>query len=263
MKNAIKISAASMLSFALVLSAVTAFAASDSKSIKSVTNDFEPAKMGIAVQEDVGRGWDNNSDPTPAENEMTWQEDGENYTATKKVQILNRKADVSNPAPAFIRVCIIPRWTAEIGGEEFDVTNIDGISDMNAFTKDISGNTCTIGGVTFILADDWEKNWIHGGDGYFYCRTAVEPGSSTPVLLKKVSVTAETYKIAKELGAELTVDVLADSIQTEGQDSGETSALAERWGAPEILGIQVDKDSGGSPILKEYSGSQEEGGDKN
>lgn len=260
MKNSIKISAASIFSFALVLSAVTAFAASDSKSIKSLTNDFEPAKIGIAVQENDN----DNSDPAPEKETLEWENSDDGiYTADKSVKIFNREENVSNPASAFIRVCIIPRWTAEIDGKEFDVTNIDGISDMNGFTEDISENTFTIGGVTFTFAEDWKNNWIRGGDGYFYCRTAVAPGEATPVLLEKVSVTADTYESAKELGAELTVDVLADSIQTEGQDSGETSALAERWGTPEKLGICVDKDGEGSLILKEYSGSQQEGGDKN
>lgn len=259
MKGKSKFLLASMLSFALVISAVTVFAVNEIKSIKSMQNDFKPAEIGIAVQENA----DNNSSPNPDEKEMYWEEssDSNTYTAKKEVQILNRTDGISNPVPAFIRVSLIPRWTATVDGAEVDVTNVSGVKEMGTFAKSIVGNSYTMGDITFTLDNDWNTNWIYGNDGYFYCRKAVEAGSTTPLLLKSVLISSETYSKTENQEA-LVVDVVADSIQTEGQDSGEASALIERWGTPDKLGIKVSEENG-ELILKEYlRQSDAEGGDR-
>lgn len=251
-KNIIK--ASGIISFALAFSAVTGYAANEVKSIKSVKNEFYPAHIEIAVQENNNK----NTESAPAKTNLSWDkaDDGSSYTAIKEVKILNN-SNSSNPAPAFIRVCLVPRWTMTLDGKEIDVTNTSYISEMGSFKKEIAGNSYTMGEVTFYLDEKWSENWIYNGDGYFYCRQSVDAGESTPLLLKSVSITAEAYS---NIPADVTleVDVLADSIQTEGQDAGETNALAERWGTPEVLGIQV-ADNDGIPTLEEYKS----GGDIN
>lgn len=251
MKKYIKPAAAGALSFALILTAVTAFAAVQSKTIKSVKNDFKAAEVGIAVQEND----DGNKNPTPETKELKWVEETDgSFSAEKKVQILNKEDISTNPAPAFIRVCIIPRFTRTADdGTEIDIADTEGIAETGDIGKlDITGNSYELSGVTFTLSEGWENDWIYGGDGYFYCRSSVEPGDTTPILLEKVSI-----ENALPNGVGLTVDVLADSIQTEGLDSGETNAVSERWGEPKTLGIEAAYGDGGKPVLKEYT----EGGD--
>lgn len=257
MKKRFTIPKVCILFSGLLLVAGTALAIGYIKSVKSVKNDFKTAKINIAVQENEN----SNTNPAPAETTLTWSADpdGSTYTSVKKVTVYNND-NGSNSAQAFIRVCIVPHWTMQTSDNtEIDITNISGISEFGSFVKDIENNSYTMGDVTFNLAEDWADNWIYAADGYFYCRSSIAPGASTPTLLESVSVSADTYNNNILSNVNLRVDILADSIQTEGQDSREISALEERWGSPEELGITVDG-SEELPVLTEYP---PEGGDQN
>ncbi len=52
-----------------------------------------------------------------------------------------------------------------------------------------------------------ETGWTLGSDGYYYCTSPVQPGASTPVLVKKL-----TDKNA-DAGRDLCVDVIAQAVQ--------------------------------------------------
>jgi hypothetical protein len=59
----------------------------------------------------------------------------------------------------------------------------------------------------------------------------------------------------------LKVDVISDSIQTEGMDSGEVNALEQRWGTPSNLGIAASFDAQNDVyVLKEYTDTSEDAG---
>jgi hypothetical protein len=257
MKQAAKAAAFSVATFVLLLSAVTCYAAADSKSVKIADNNFNPAQIEIAVQENTDSGKDKNTNDV-LEKSLNWTEDEDKkgYTAKKEVTVAN-VSDILSGAQGFIRVCIIPRWTvtltdADGSSVETDVGFDDCLDGMGALNQlEIADNEYTMGDVTLVLDENWEKNWIYGKDGYFYYRKAVTAGRSTEKLLSEVKMSKTDYDKTVKSGATLKIDVIADSIQTEGFDDGETKAISERWGSPEELGIEA-KNSSGEMILEEY-----------
>ncbi len=274
MKKTAKVSAVAMASCLLVFVGATVYAVS--KSVKSEKNSFTPAEIKIAVQETNGKDSSGSSldaldNTSPQlENQLEWKLSGDSWTATKQVKIANLDESGKNNADAFVRVCILPRWTAKIldsdgnavedgdgNAVEVDVTNTDGITEIGDFVKEINDNSYQMGAVVFTLNKDWEENWIYNpNDGYFYCRKAVKPGEATPLLLESVTVSKADFSNLPE-GVSLKVDVLADAIQTEGDDSREVSALETRWGTPETLGVEI-KNSDGELILTEYTAPEQQ-----
>lgn len=203
------------------------------KLIKSETNDFTPAEISIAVQE-------NESTNTAAETEMEveWvlSEDENTYMADKEVQILNVDMEKENNGDAWVRVCMIPRWTGKDPtikeeNEEDEVTNTNWNITYDSLGADpesltgitIKNNSYQLNDVTFLLDSMWSEEWFFNvEDGYFYCKNKIAPGGTTPRLLSKVAVSKEKldddYK-----GLSLQIDILSDAIQTEG------GAVKARW----------------------------------
>jgi hypothetical protein len=228
---------------------------------KSVENQFYPAEISNAVQEKTGsedNDFDENTDPTPKDKDLTWEENGDSYTAVKEVQILNADKKNENNADAYIRVCLVPRWTGAIISETEDNENDVLVSselnisfdtlleeaDGTGFPTKITGTSYIQGDVTFYLAPDWSDGWLYNpADGFFYCRKKVAPGETTPVLLKSVSVAKETLD-KKYQGLKLQIDILSDSIQTEG------GAIEARW-------TNVEVDTNGSLSVKQQSVEQQ------
>lgn len=243
--------ASGALAAALLLTA----AAADGKLQKSRENNFEPAKVSIAVQEtytdtDGSSVTDSGTDAVKSNTLLLTAStddiniDDATYTAEKVVSVANTASKTdSSSADVFVRVCILPRWVTEVVSENadspvsVDVTNNDSITQVGEFPKSFTGSAYEMGDITFTLAEDWKTYWIYGGDGYFYYREALAPGETTATLLESVTVSKETYDAIAEKGIGLVVDVLSDSIQTEGQDSslGETSAVATRWGTENVV----------------------------
>ena len=78
---------------------------------KEKENDFVPAVISLAVVENN----DENSDPEKKPTTLYWSKtDGDEYKAEKKVEIANLNNEKENNTSAYIRVCINPRWTAEV-----------------------------------------------------------------------------------------------------------------------------------------------------
>lgn len=239
------------------LSAFTTSATENNKTIKSATNNFYPAEIEVAVREKGGNSEnaEKNNNPT-LENEFVWSvsEDKKTYTAKKEVSVQNVNT-ISNPTSAFIRICLVPRYTANVTIADnstvaVDVTNNNGITQPGSYPEKIDGNTFSMGDVTFTLDEKWSDNFIYK-NGYFYCKNVVIAGTSTPLLLTSVSISKDKYDALAEKGISFNLDVLTDSIQTEGNDAGEVSAVATRWGDPDTLGIKVTTDDSGKIILQE------------
>ncbi|MDR0530546.1 MAG: hypothetical protein LBG83_00565 [Oscillospiraceae bacterium] len=81
-----------------------------------------------------------------------------------------------------------------------------------------TGNQMTLGDVIFEFDSAWSANWFYQ-DGFFYYRTVLEPVSGlnqTALLLRKVSLTA-AGRAKYGAGAQIKVEVIADSLQAEGE----------------------------------------------
>ena len=196
---------------------------------KEKENDFVPAVISLAVVENN----DENSDPEKKPTTLYWSKtDGDEYKAEKKVEIANLNNEKENNTSAYIRVCINPRWTAEVtvakrtGNErkvsidtDLPLTNFGALTGIK-----IESNSYKMGDVTFNLADNWSENWFYNSkDGYFYCKKVIAFGDKTPELLASVMISSKTKEKLDSLGAKLTVDILADGIQSEGK------AAAKMW----------------------------------
>ncbi len=240
---------------ALLISSLIAMAVYNYKSIKSAENDFLPAEISNAVQENTNASteeWDENKESVPEPKNLTWTkvEDTNgniiNYKATKEVRILNADKTDENNTDAYIRVCMIPRWINIAVDEsasgvitETDVitaANADAYTPFGSLTDiKITDNTYKMGDVTFTLADNWSENWIYNPkDGYFYYKKIVSPGNTTEVLLESVSIEKEAYEKI-DSGVSLRVDVISDSIQTGGD------AVNTRWKDSGIIINDSDK----------------------
>lgn len=243
-KVLVAVAAACLLSGGFIV-----YAINDTKLSRHEDNLMFPAEIEIAVQENGA----SDTDPT-AEKTLQWQAEDGRYSAKKKVQIINVDQETENNADAYIRVCIIPRWTATVEGTEVDVINTaSGLSEFGSLTEIvIQDHTYIMGDVAFTLAEDWDEYWLFNPkDGYFYYRSSISPGDTTAPLLSNVSITEETWKKITKTDdgttdvIELKVDILADSIQTVG------GAVETRWGAS---GIGIDPKSG-ELTLSAVSGS--------
>lgn len=238
----------------LLISSLIALAIYNYKSVKSAENNFIPAEITNAVQENLNGSteeWDNNQDPTPESKTLNWTKVNDSYKAAKEVRILNADKANENNTDAYIRVCIIPRWVNTVVDEstsektETDVTNTEAYTSFGSLTDikiDDNNNTYCMGDVTFTLADGWDDNWIFNeNDGYFYYKSIVPPGETTEVLLESVSIKEEVY-INIDSSVSLRVDVISDSIQSGG------GAVETRW---KDSGIIIDAD--GTLALKEQN----------
>lgn len=117
----------------------------------------------------------------------------ENFDGTTKsdVQIKN-----TGDIPAYIRARIVVTWK-------------DARGNVSAVPVKDSDYTMTMG-----------TGWTKGTDGYWYCKTAVDAGGETPVLITKCEKKGNAPK-----DYDLSVEILADAIQSEP-----ASAVTEAWG---------------------------------
>jgi hypothetical protein len=203
-----------LLVSALASLAVVACIFAGTRSEKSIDNTFTAASVGIGIVE-------NDTLMETSANTVSFIESNNQYTATKKVSIENIGGDGNN-ASVFVRVCIFPRFIVK--NETTQVATSTG-----AFPASITGNTFTMGGVTFTLNEKWTDYWTYS-NGYFYYiggdpSGVLAYGSTTESLLESVSVSKTFYDEYIADGRLLRVVVLADSIQTVGK------AVENRWGS--------------------------------
>lgn len=119
----------------------------------------------------------------------------ETFDGTTKSDV---KIQNTGDIPAYIRARIVVTW------------------------KDASGNVSAVPvkNTDYTIAfNENEKDWTQQGD-YWYCKTAVDAGEETPVLITKCEKKGNAPK-----DYDLSVEILADAIQSEP-----ASAVTEAWG---------------------------------
>ena len=106
---------------------------------------------------------------------------------------------------AYIRTAVIVNWADAQGNVSgTPVKDTDYVMDLNIVTDEKP-----------------DAPWFKGSDGYYYCKTAIESGSETPVLIASC---AKTTGAGVPEGYDLQVTILADGIQSEP-----SNAVAEAW----------------------------------
>lgn len=120
----------------------------------------------------------------------------EKFDGTTKSDV---KIQNTGDIPAYIRARIVVTW------------------------KDANGNvssTVPVKNTDYTIAfNENEKDWTQQGD-YWYCKTAVDAGEETPVLITKCEKKGNAPK-----DYDLSVEILADAIQSEP-----ANAVKEAWG---------------------------------
>lgn len=120
------------------------------------------------------------------------------------------KSDVSientGNVPAYIRVALVPAWVDDEG---------------NIAAKPASLDDCTI--TWGKDGNGYEADWFIGSDGFYYCKTFINPYESTPILIKSCTVKGEEHEYDFEL------QVIASAVQ-----SLPTSTVGEVW--PVVVG---------------------------
>lgn len=219
----------------LAVGMIIAAAAGTKSLIKEKHNQFLPAVISLAVVEN-----DKVNTDYKLMNQLQWKKADDNYKADKKVNIMNLDKDDENNADAYIRVCIIPRWEAKITGSNENglgdnIITVDAdlpLEDFGSFAGlniEESAKSYKMGPITFNLDDKWNEKWFYNSkDGYFYYKDVVHFGSSTEPLLKSVTISEVTKSILDSYGANLTIDILTDGIQSEG------NAIDNMWGNVEM-----------------------------
>lgn len=167
-------------------------------------NVFTTANPSVDIEENSS-GTPDSSNDIPVENGI----------AAKQVKIQNT-GDIS----LFVRVMLIPGWkqagdTAAAGDVNFG---------NKPFFDPADSTKLVMGDVTLQLAANWETYWFYDESAnYFYHRTDVPAGDSTALLLEAVKPTEGT-DVSEEFWDALQVEVITDTIQSEG------NAAADAWG---------------------------------
>lgn len=109
--------------------------------------------------------------------------------------------------PAYIRVALIPAWVDDEGNIAAKPASLKLDCDIT-WGEDGNG---------------YEADWFIGSDGFYYCKTVINPGKSTPILIKSCTVKGEEHEYDFEL------QVIASAVQ-----SLPTSTVGEVW--PVVVG---------------------------
>ena len=124
--------------------------------------------------------------------------------------------------PAYIRVALIPAWVDDEGNIAAKPASLKLNDDCNiAWGK---------------VGNGYEDDWFIGSDGFYYCKTVIEPGASTPILIKSCTVKGEEHEYDFEL------QVIASAVQ-----SLPTSTVEKVW--PVVVstdGTLAKKEQGGN-----------------
>lgn len=96
--------------------------------------------------------------------------------------------------PAYIRVALVPAWVDDEGNIAAKPASLKLNDDCNiAWGKDGNG---------------YEADWFKGSDGFYYCKTIINPDKSTPILIKSCTVKDGEHEYDFEL------QVIASAVQS-------------------------------------------------
>ena len=133
-----------------------------------VVNEFIPGEVTIQVDE-------------------TFDDE---HTTKQNVSIKN-----TGNVPAYIRVALVPAWVDDEGNIAAKPASLEQLdNDCNiAWGEDGNG---------------YEADWFIGADGFYYCKTFINPGKSTPILIKSCTVKDGEHEYDFEL------QVIASAVQS-------------------------------------------------
>ena len=130
------------------------------------------------------------SAPEPVVNEFTpgvvTIEVDEKFDSTTKSDVSIKN---TGNVPAYIRVALVPAWVDDEG-------NIAAKPASLKLDCDIT------------WGDDFNQFWFEGTDGFYYCKTFINPDKSTPILIKSCTVKGEEHEYDFEL------QVIASAVQS-------------------------------------------------
>ena len=126
------------------------------------------------------------------------------HTTKQNVSIKN-----TGNVPAYIRVALVPAW-------------VDDEGNIAAKPKPASLDNCNI--TWGKDGNGYEDDWFIGDDGFYYCKTVIEPDGSTPILIKSCTVKDGEHEYDFEL------QVIASAVQ-----SLPTSTVETVW--PVVVGM--------------------------
>lgn len=112
-----------------------------------------------------------------------------NGTTKQNVRIKN-----TGDVPAYIRVALVPAWVDDEGNIAAKPASLELNDDCN-ITWGKVGN-------------GYEDDWFIGSDGFYYCKTVIEPDGSTPILIKSCTVKDGEHKYDFEL------QIIASAVQS-------------------------------------------------
>ena len=140
------------------------------------------------------------------------------HTTKQNVSIKN-----TGNVPAYIRVALVPAWVDDEGNIAAKPASLEQLdNDCNiAWGEDGNG---------------YENDWFIGADGFYYCKTVINPGEYTPILIKSCTVKDGEHKYDFEL------QVIASAVQ-----SLPTSTVETVW--PEVVctdGTLAKNEQGGN-----------------
>lgn len=141
-----------------------------------------------------------------------------NGTTKSDVRIKN-----TGDVPAYIRVALVPAWVDDEGNIAAKPASLELNDDCNiAWGEDGSG---------------YEADWFKGSDGFYYCKTFINPGDSTPILIKSCTVKDGEHEYDFEL------QIIASAVQ-----SLPTSTVGTVWPAVVVVtnGKLAKKEQGGN-----------------
>ena len=143
------------------------------------------------------------STPEPVVNEFTPGEVtiqvDETFNGTTKSDV--RIKNTGN-VPAYIRVALVPAWVDDKGNIAAKPASLKLDCDIT-WGEDGNG---------------YEADWFIGSDGFYYCKTVIEPDGSTPILIKSCTVNGGEHEYDFEL------QVIASAVQ-----SLPTSTVEKVW----------------------------------
>ena len=162
------------------------------------------------------------STPEPVVNEftpgaVTIQVDetfDDGHTTKQNVSIKN-----TGNVPAYIRVALVPAWVDDEGNIAAKPASLELNDDCD---------------ITW--GDNFNQFWFEGTDGFYYCKTVIEPDGSTPILIKSCTVKDGEHEYDFEL------QVIASAVQ-----SLPTSTVEAVW--PVVVGPDgtlAKKEQGGN-----------------
>ncbi len=120
----------------------------------------------------------------------------------------------SDSIAGVVRVLILPQLKTDMG----ELLGQNRLGEVSAPAMD---GRLILGEITLHFADDWDDYWFFK-DGYFYCKTVVQPGTSAGHLLTGVTLTQDTPEIRAEYQKiNVEIEIFAELIQATGGAPGE------------------------------------------